>query len=149
MLDRAKAEAFIDLIKTSVADPQSMDMDKIADMVADDPILYTPRFWRPITDKNWMTGILAMIPRAVENFTYFRHWIDGNDVIMEFKGNVGKFTLQGIDIFTLTDEGKIKELTVFVRPPNALAALGEVEDKMLLEMMGAATQDDFAAKSSA
>lgn len=149
MADRELMEKLAAHLREEVKNPDQLNPAGISEWVAESPVLYTPRFWKPITDRNWMIGILTMVPRAIEGFTYFRHWIDGNELIMEFKGNVGQYGLQGIDIFSLNDEGKIQELTVFVRPPNSLAALGEVEDRMLKEMFGVATQKEFSSANSA
>lgn len=148
MVERRTVEEFVDFFRKHIERGDFTDASHLSERMADEVTLHTPRFWRPITDRNWMIGILTMVPQAIENFTYHRHWIDGADAIMEFKGNIGKLSLQGIDIFTLDEDGKIKELTVLVRPPNALAALGEMEDRMLKEMFGVATQDEFKAKKS-
>lgn len=148
MVERRTLEEFVDFFRAHIERGDFSDPSHLSERMADDVTLHTPRFWRPITDRNWMIGILTMVPQAIENFTYHRHWIDGDDVIMEFKGNIGSLSLQGIDIFTLDEAGKIKELTVMVRPPNALAALGEVEDRMLKEMFGVATQAEFKAKKA-
>jgi hypothetical protein len=67
---------------------------------------------------------------VIENFHYERTWAAGREAIMEFKGNVGKFQVHGLDIFTIGDDGRASELTVFVRPSKGLEALGEAEDKM-------------------
>ena len=48
---------------------------------------------------------------------------------MEFKGKLGDVIVHGIDIFTINEAGKIKELTVFIRPTKALEAIGQMEDE--------------------
>lgn len=146
-MDRNRAEAFAAEMRRKINEKRFV-ADEIDTILADEVVMYTPRFWRPITNRLWMRAILEMVPQAVENFTYQRHWIDGSEVFMEFTGNVGKLGLQGLDIFTLNSEGKVTELTVMIRPPNALAALGEVEDRMLVEMTGVASQDEFAVEKS-
>jgi len=147
MVERAVAEEFVSFIRTYVEARDFTDPSALAARLADTVTLHTPRFWRPITDRNWLIGILNMVPQAIDGFTYHRSWIDGSEAIMEFKGEVNGLGLQGIDIFTLNDEGKVESLTVFVRPPNALAALGEIEDIMLKKLFGVSTQKEFSAKS--
>ena len=146
-MDRSVGENFAQAMRAKMEKKEYLDLSSFDSIMADEVVLYTPRFWKPITDRNWMIGILHMIPQAIEGFTYKRHWVDGTEVFMEFVGNVGKYTLQGLDIFTLNEEGKIKELTVMVRPPNALAALGEVEDKMLHQLFGVSSQAEFKQKA--
>lgn len=123
----AKAQAFIDKILTMV---QSKDHSRLDEIVGDPITLYTPRFLKPHTDRNVVKLILQGIPLVIENFHYERTWPCGDEAIMEFKGNVGKWHVHGLDIFTIGDDGRAKELTVFVRPPKGLEALGEAEDKM-------------------
>ena len=147
MVERAVAEEFVSYIRAYVEARDFSDPSALAARLAENVTLHTPRFWRPITDRNWLIGILNMVPQAIDGFTYHRSWIDGSEAIMEFKGEVNGLGLQGIDIFTLNDEGKVESLTVFVRPPNALAALGEIEDVMLKKLFGVATQKEFSAKS--
>jgi hypothetical protein len=49
---------------------------------------------------------------------------------MEFKGKVGEIVVHGLDIFTIGDDGRASELTVFLRPTKGLMAVGEAEDAM-------------------
>lgn len=123
----AAAQAFIDKVLEIVGQKDPSRLDEI---VGETITFYTPRFLKPHTDRNVVKLILQGIPMVIENFHYERTWACGNDALMEFKGNVGKFIVHGLDIFTLGEDGRAKELTVFVRPPKGLEALGEAEDKM-------------------
>ncbi len=143
MTDRDIAEAFANRLREFIDQRTYLDPTAFDSMVADEVVLHTPRFWRPVTDRNWMIGILSMVPQAIEGFAYHRQWIDGNEVVMEFDGKVGDKNLHGIDIFSLNERGQIASLTVFIRPPNGLEALAEREDAMLKQMFGVARQDDF------
>ncbi len=117
----------------------SKNPERIAAMVADTVVLHTPRFHKPVTDRNHVIAILMGITRVVENLNYAgqRQWHNGNDeIVMEFRGNIGDYQLHGVDIFTFDSDGKVCELAVMCRPVSALNALGEVEDKMLREHFG-------------
>lgn len=121
------AQAFIDKVLAVV---QSKDASRLDEIIGDQITFYTPRFLKPHTDRNSVKLILQGILIVIENFHYERTWPCGQEAIMEFKGNVGKFQVHGLDIFTIGEDGRAKELTVFVRPPKGLEALGEAEDKM-------------------
>ena len=123
----ATAKTFIDKVLAIV---QAKDHTRLDEIVGDQITFYTPRFLKPHTDRNVVKLILQGIPTVIENFHYERTWACGQEAIMEFKGNVGKFHVHGLDIFTLGEDGRANELTVFVRPPKGLEALGEAEDKM-------------------
>jgi hypothetical protein len=127
-----KIRDFLEIVKNK-------DPKQIADMVADTVILHTPRFHRPVTDRDHVIAILIGITRVVENLNYSeqRQWHNGrNEIVMEFRGNIGDYQLHGVDIFTFDDDGKVCELTVMCRPVSALIALGEVEDRMLRDHFG-------------
>jgi hypothetical protein len=140
------AAAFAGKLRRFIDEKAYLDPAAFSEMVADEVVLHTLRFWRPVTDRNWMIGILSMVPQAIEGFAYHRQWIEGNEVVMEFDGKVGDKALHGIDIFTLNERGQISSLTVFIRPPNGLEALAEREDALLQQMFGVARQDDFVKR---
>ena len=50
---------------------------------------------------------------------------DGNTVALRFKAKVGDKELEGIDFLELDDDGRVAELTVFMRPFSALTAFNE------------------------
>ena len=119
-------EKFVQEIHRIVA---SQDMAGIANLVAEDGVLHTPRFLRPITEPTHMILALQGIIKNVEGFEYHRVFVQNNEAMMEFKGRLGGVVIHGVDIFTLNDAGKIKELTVFIRPTKALEAIGQMEDE--------------------
>jgi hypothetical protein len=121
------AQDFIDKLLDIIA---ARDHARVDEIVGDPITFHTPRFLKPHTDRETVKRILQGIPVVIENFHYERTWAAGREAIMEFKGNVGKFQVHGLDIFTIGDDGRASELTVFVRPSKGLEALGEAEDKM-------------------
>lgn len=61
------------------------------------------------------------------SFRYGRQWLsdDGREWALEFSADVaatGK-QIDGIDLVSLSEDGRIREFTVLARPPNAVAAL--------------------------
>ncbi len=121
-------QAFIDRLLDIVA---TRDHARIEEIIGDPITFYTPRFLKPHTDRNIIKRILQGIPVVIENFHYERTWATGQEAIMEFKGNVCEIQVHGLDIFTVGDDGRASELTVFIRPAKGLQALGEAEDKMV------------------
>ena len=123
----AKAQAFIDKLLQIIA---SKDHSRMDELLAEQVTFHTPRFLKPHTDRGIITRILQGIPTLIDNFHYERTWPAGDEALMEFRGSIGKWQVHGLDIFTLGDDGRARELTVFVRPPKGLEALGEAEDKL-------------------
>lgn len=128
--DRANA-----LITHILGAIESGDHASIEAMLADQVELNTPRFLKPIRDRKHVTIVLQTIPKVIENFHYVRTWPAADEAIMEFKGNIGAIEVHGLDIFHLDTSGKVDELTVFIRPTKAHAALGEAEDALILAQL--------------
>jgi hypothetical protein len=126
VIDRFVRE-FCDLVKRR-------DLAALQGIIADEPVFHTPRFLRPITNKDHMVLVLQGIVTFVQEFEYNRIFTHGNEAVMEFRGRIGDVVVHGVDIFTVDDAGKIKELTVLLRPTKALEAIGRMEDEWFQRM---------------
>lgn len=115
---------------------KARDIGAIGELFAESVVFHTPRFLRPITERSHLLMVLKGIIDHVEGFDYYRIFVNGNEAVMEFKGQMNGVVVHGVDIFTLDESGKAKELTVMIRPNKALAAIGEMEDKFLQGMGG-------------
>lgn len=137
-----RAETFI---ATVLAKVQKGEGGSVSDWIAPGARLFTPRHHKPVTDPGHFAIILQSIPKVLENFRYDRTWASGDDAIMEFKGNIGAVEVHGLDIFTIDEAGQVGELTVFVRPTKAHAALAEREDAMVIEALQKLQRGEAAA----
>ncbi len=101
-------------------------------LLADDMTMGAPPYWTKLETKPVVQRLLGIIISTIDDFTYHREWIDGRELALEFTGRVGDLKLQGIDLITLNDDGKIQNLDVMIRPMNGLAKLaGIVREKMM------------------
>jgi hypothetical protein len=127
-------QKFVDNFLSIVA---KKDHGALDDLIADEVTLHTPRFFKPITDRMHFKAVLLGFTSLVEDLNYSeqRHWINGREVVFEFRGKLGKIELHGVDIITLNDQGQIETLSVMIRPMSALVALGEREDKFVLDLL--------------
>lgn len=121
------AHQFVERLLKAVED---RDFSVLDALLADEVVFHTPRFLKPITNRQHMLMILRSIPVVIEGFHYERRWVSGDEAIMEFKGRIGEIVVHGLDIFTIRADGRIHELTVFIRPTKGLQALGEAEDRL-------------------
>jgi hypothetical protein len=102
------------------------DVPALASMLAPDITMGAPPYWERIEGAPTCHHLLGLILETIEGFTYHREWVAGRELALEFRGRVGKLELQGIDLITLDDEGRIARLDVLMRPVNAVNALIEV-----------------------
>ncbi len=98
------------------------DVNLLDDLLADDVTFRSPAYWKPRTGKSITLLILSVVMGVFEDFEYHRQWIDENDWALEFTARIGNLALKGVDLITLQD-GKITDLEVVIRPPNAVDAL--------------------------
>lgn len=131
----ARTQAFIDQVLEAV---RSGNHQAVNGWLADEVELNTPRFLKPIRDRMHFSIVLQTIPKVLEDFRYERTWACAEEAIMEFKGHIGEIQVHGLDIFRLDEAGKIRELTVFVRPTKAHEALGKAEDALILQQLAKA-----------
>jgi len=109
------------------------DHAALAEVVGEGAVFHTPRFLRPITDRKHIVAVLQGIVQVLPDFRYRRWWATEHEAIMQFEGHVagGDVIAHGIDIFTVGDDGRFTELTVFLRPTKALEAIGALEDALV------------------
>ena len=100
-------------------------LDLLSEALADDVVLHSPILFRGFEGKEIVTQVLTHVAATLEDLTYVDELAGGNTVCLRFKANVGDYELEGIDYLTLDDDGKIADLTVFMRPMSALTRFNE------------------------
>jgi hypothetical protein len=101
------------------------DVAALAAVLAPDVTLGAPPYWSKLAGRELVQHLLGLIVHTIEGFTYHREWAQGRELALEFRGHVGETELQGIDLITLDDEGRIQNLDVLMRPLNGIVALRE------------------------
>jgi hypothetical protein len=104
------------------------DLDLLDDILAENcvflsPVVHTPQHGRDIT-KLYLSGAMVVLGN---NFHYVKEVVSGNHAVLEFTAEVDDILVNGVDIMTFNDEGKICEFKVMVRP---LKAVNTVHAKM-------------------
>lgn len=99
------------------------DSTGIGALLAEEVTLGAPPYWSKLQGRQLVEHLLGLILESIEGFTYHREWVGGRELALEFTGRVGSKHLQGIDLITLDDAGRIVNLDVLMRPLNAIAAL--------------------------
>ncbi len=100
-------------------------MELIKPLFAENIVFYSPAFWKPKEGRDIALIILTTVESIFENFTYTKHWVDGDEIILEFSAEVDGKNVKGIDRITLNKNGEAIEFEVMVRPLNGLMALAQ------------------------
>jgi hypothetical protein len=127
--NRATFEAWHDLVG-AVAAGRAADVE-LRRIVADECVFRPPTYFKPWTGGDETTVLLACAAEVFgDSFRYHRQWLspDGREWALEFAANVGDSGrgIDGIDLVSLDDAGKIRDFTVLARPPNGVAALKDI-----------------------
>jgi hypothetical protein len=104
---------------------ESKDLGLLAETLCEDVVLHSPVLFRGFEGRDTVTTVLTHVAATLEELTYIDELAEGNTVALRFKAKVGERELEGIDFLELDDEGRVRELTVFMRPFSALTTFNE------------------------
>jgi hypothetical protein len=101
------------------------------DVVFESPVVHTPQRGRDITFK-----YLASADKVLggPGFTYVDEWVNETSAILEFTNEINGIKVNGIDMITFGDDGRITHFKVMVRPLKAVNMLHQMMGEMLQKM---------------
>lgn len=104
---------------------ESKDLDLLVETLCEDVVLHSPVLFRGFEGRETVIAVLSHVAATLEDLYYTDELAEGNTVALRFKAKVGERELEGIDFLELDEEGRVRELTVFMRPFSALTAFNE------------------------
>lgn len=97
------------------------DMTQLDIILADDCVFHSPVVHTPQEGKAKSKMYLATALSGLSNdFCYVREVVNENHAVLEFKTKVGDIEINGIDMFSWNEEGKIVDFKVMIRPLKAI-----------------------------
>jgi len=103
------------------------------DAVFESPVVHTPQRRRDITFK-YLASALKVLNGP--SFKYLGEWRSDSGAVLEFATEIDGITINGVDIITFADDGRITHFKVMVRPLKAINLL----HRLMGEQLAAATQ---------
>jgi hypothetical protein len=104
---------------------ETKDLDLLAEALREDVVLHSPILFRGFEGREIVSQVLAHVAATLEGLTYTDELVEGDTVCLRFKAKVGDRELEGVDFLELDGDGKVAELTVFMRPLSAITAFNE------------------------
>jgi hypothetical protein len=102
---------------------EAKDVELMRETLREDVELHSPVLFRGFEGRDAVGMILTHVAATLENLTYVDEAVgEDGTVVLRFKANVGDLELEGIDYLTLDEDGRVADLTVFMRPMRALTA---------------------------
>ena len=111
---------------------EAKDVALMTAVLREDVVLHSPILFRGFEGREMVGQVLTHVAATLEDFRYTDEIAGGDTVCLRFKARVGDRELEGIDFLELDEDGRVAELTVFMRPLSAINAFNE-QMKMRLE----------------
>ncbi|MBE9537952.1 MAG: nuclear transport factor 2 family protein [Proteobacteria bacterium] len=97
------------------------DSERLEEVLADDcvfhsPILHTPQEGKDLT-KYYIAGAMMVFN---DSFHYVKEVVTNENAVLEFVCDVDGIIINGVDIMTFDEAGKITEFKVMIRPLKAI-----------------------------
>lgn len=104
--------------------------------LADDVTFYSPVVHTPQRGREITAAYLHAAEKVLgsEHFRYVREIDGGDTAVLEFATMIDGIEINGIDMITWNEEGKITDFKVMVRPLKAINTVHEAMGKVLMEM---------------
>jgi hypothetical protein len=110
-------------------------LDRLDEVLAEDcvflsPIVHTPQEGRELTAM-YLTAALNVFN---ESFRYLKEVVTPGHAVLEFTCDVDGIVVNGVDIMTFDDQGRIVEFKVMLRPLKAVNLMHARMQAMLEEL---------------
>jgi hypothetical protein len=119
------------------------------DLLADDvvfysPVVFTPQEGKEITKlylsaagSTFSEGNADKAPgQTASSFRYVKEVVCGSHMVLEFESQIEGKYINGVDVITWNDEGRITEFKVMIRPLQAVNMMHAQMKAMLEKMQG-------------
>lgn len=109
--------------------------DSLATILHDDVVFHSPVVHTPQRGRAIVTAYLSAAGKTLGNdsFEYLREVVSDRIAVLEFQTEMDGIQVNGIDMITFDDDGKIIDFKVMVRPLKAI--------NKVWEMMGAQLEE--------
>ena len=109
-------------------DAAGLDGILAENVVFHSPVVHTPQAGKPITTL-YLTAALHVLNN--DTFQYLREVISGNNAVLEFLTVIDGISINGVDMITWGEDGRITEFKVMIRPLKAINLIHKMMGEML------------------
>jgi SnoaL-like protein len=104
---------------------EAKDVELMTETLREDVVLHSPILFRGFEGRDVVGMVLTQVAATLADLTYIDEVQEGDSVVLRFKAQVGELEIEGVDYLTLDEEGRVADLTVFMRPLRAVNAFNE------------------------
>lgn len=113
----------------------NQDKAKLSEILADDvvfysPVVHTPQIGKQIT---YMYLSAAFVVFFNDTFKYVREVVNETETLLEFEVEIDGILVNGIDMISWNNEGKITSFKVMLRPLKAVNLIHQKMGELLMK----------------
>jgi hypothetical protein len=113
-------------------DPLTLDRLLDEDVVFFSPVVFTPQRGKAVTKAYLLAAATALAGDGADGaFRYTKEIVGDRSAALEFETTVNGKHVNGVDLLTAGDTGRIIEFRVMIRPLQALGAVHQRMGEML------------------
>ena len=109
-------------------DAAGLDRILAENVVFHSPVVHTPQAGKPITTL-YLTAALHVLNN--DTFHYLREVASGNHAVLEFLTVIDGISINGVDMITWGEDGRITDFKVMLRPLKAVNLVHKMMGEML------------------
>ncbi|MEP2025753.1 MAG: nuclear transport factor 2 family protein [Reichenbachiella sp.] len=125
---------------------ESKDLSQLDQLIDEKCIFHSPIVFKPQEGKRltvmYLTAAFQMFSQA-DYFKYIKEIVQDRNAMLEFNAAIDGILIDGIDLITWNESGRITEFKVMVRP---LKAIDLIKEKMLAQLSSLSTIDKLKLK---
>ena len=113
----------------------NQDRTKLLEILADDVVFHSPVVHSPQKGKKltFMYLSAAFVVFFNDTFKYVREVVDDSETLLEFEVEIDGILINGIDMISWNDEGKITSFKVMLRPLKAVNLIHQKMGELLMK----------------
>ncbi|MFN8218060.1 MAG: nuclear transport factor 2 family protein [Solirubrobacterales bacterium] len=107
---------------------EAKDLDLMREALVEDVVLNSPTLFRPFEGRDTVLFVLSHVAALLEDFRYTGEASGDRSLVLRFTARVAGTDreIEGIDYLELDAAGRVRELTVFMRPYSAVTRFKEL-----------------------
>ncbi|MBM3668254.1 MAG: nuclear transport factor 2 family protein [Actinobacteria bacterium] len=110
---------------------EAKDFSAIDELFAEDVEFKSPVVFKPYQGREAVAMLLGAVVQVFEDFRYTDQTETGDTATLAFSARVGDRELEGIDLLRFDEQGKVRQMAVYVRPMSAINALAAAMQQKL------------------
>ena len=112
------------------------DAERIVATLADDVVIRVAVHDAPMRGKDIARFLFGVLAEELGPLRPSGEIVEGTRAVVLFDTTIGERRAQGLNVIELDDSGRIRELTVFFRPLESLAAIAEAVGRRMQAEFG-------------